>query len=75
MENIVKTWEMEISHKADMNQWTTIDKENYKLQVNNGPTVDGKEVFQIGTYNFIMRECPAYQKCILPILCSTYLLN
>ena len=46
-----------------MNQWTTIDPEKYKVQVNNGEIIDGKKAFKMGNYNFIMKDCPAYQKC------------
>lgn len=63
VENLVKTWECEASHKADMSQWTTIDAENYKVQVNNGEILDGEKAFEIGNYNAVMKDCPAYQKC------------
>ena len=63
VENIVKTWEFEASHKADINQWTSIDRTNYKVQVNNGPVIDGEKACQMGNYNAVMRGCPAYQKC------------
>ena len=46
-----------------MKQWTTIDHQHYKVQVNNGPIEEGKRAFEIGNYNVIMRGCPAYQKC------------
>lgn len=62
VENLVKSWESEASHKADISQWKTIDQENYKVQVNNGPIVDGQIAYGIGNYNAIMAECPAYQK-------------
>ena len=60
---MVKTWESEATHKLDLNQWTTIDVNYYTIQVNNGPILKGKETFQMGNYNALMRECPAYQKC------------
>ena len=63
VENLVKTWECEASHKADQEQWTSIDQENYKVQVNNGPIMAGKIAFAMGNYNAIMRDCPTYQKC------------
>ena len=66
MENLVKTWETEASHFADMSQWTTIDHNNYKVQVNGGPILDGKHAYRVGNYNAIMGECPAYQKCKFP---------
>ena len=63
VENLVKTWESEASHKLDLNQWTSIDVNNYTVQVNNGPILEGKEAFQMSNYNALMKECPAYQKC------------
>ena len=63
VENLVKTWESEASHKADMSQWTTIDYDDYKVQVNNGPVMEGKRAYEIGNYNALMGACPAYQKC------------
>ena len=60
---MVKTWESEASHKVDLNQWTSIDVDNYTVQVNNGPILEGKKAFEMGNYNAIMRECPMYQKC------------
>ena len=63
VENLVKTWEAEASHKLDLNQWTTIDVNNYTVQVNNGTIMEGKEAFQMGNYNALMKECPAYQRC------------
>ena len=62
VENLVKTWECEVSHKADLEQWTSIDPEKYEVQVNNGPIMAGKIAFVIGNYNALMRDCSAYQK-------------
>ena len=63
VENLVKTWEMEASHKKNMSQWTTIDYENYCTQSNGGCVVDGVTAYEIGNYNALMKDCPAYQKC------------
>ncbi len=35
VENLVKRWEMEASHKIDFHQWRTVDHEKYCLQVDN----------------------------------------
>ena len=66
VENLVKTWEFEASHKSSMDQWTTIEHPNYEVQINEGPCMDGSHVMQMGNYNAIMRECPAYKKCEYP---------
>lgn len=62
VENLVKTWEMEASHKKNMSQWTTIDYDNYSIQSNGGCVVDGVTAYEIGNYNALMKDCPAYQK-------------
>ena len=50
-------------HKADISQWTTIDQKEYKIQINNGPILDGEKAFENGSYTALMEGCPAYQKC------------
>ena len=62
VENLVKTWEFEASHKLDINQWTSIDKENYTIKVNQDPIMDGEYAMKMGNYNILMKGCPAYQK-------------
>ena len=63
VENLVKTWEMESSHKMNISQWTTIDHGNYKVQSNGGEVLDGVKAFEIGNYNALLKGCPAYEKC------------
>ena len=63
VENLVKTWEMEATHKTDLNQWVTVDPNNYTVKINGVDTMDGSEAKEIGNYNAIMRHCPMYKKC------------
>ena len=63
VENLVKTWEMEASHKKNISQWTTIDHGKYCVQSNGGVILDGVKVFEIGNYNALLKGCPAYEKC------------
>jgi len=62
VENLVKTWEMQASHFKNFDQWNTIDHDNYKVAVNGGEVVDGKVAYEIGNYNALLADCPAYQK-------------
>ncbi|CAB4029090.1 Hypothetical predicted protein [Paramuricea clavata] len=62
VENLVKTWEMEASHKKNILQWTTIDHGNYCIQTNGGEILDGVKAFEIGNYNALLKGCPAYEK-------------
>jgi hypothetical protein len=63
VENLVKTWEMEASHKSDMSQWKTISREGYSVQTNGGKLLDGERAAEIGNYNALMIESEIYQKC------------
>lgn len=59
VENTVKTWEFEASHKVDLSQWTTINKDLYKVSCNGGPFVKGEVSKNIGNYNWLLKGCPA----------------
>ncbi len=37
VENLVKTWEMERSHKTDCHQHQSVDQDRFSLGANNGP--------------------------------------
>eukprot|EP00755_Sulcionema_specki_P011643 Sspe_Gene.7883::Locus_2677_Transcript_1_1_Confidence_1.000_Length_2861::g.7883::m.7883 len=58
IENAVKTWEMEGSHKVDMAQWTTINQERYRVKVNDSEWFGGKESAEMGNYNWLLSQCP-----------------
>ena len=62
VENLVKSWESEASHKVDMSQWKTVDQDKYCVSANGGETLSGKEAKEMGNYNALLRECPVYQK-------------
>ena len=62
VENLVKTWEFEASHKLDMEQWTTVSSPSeYCVTANGGAVIQGKDAKEMGNYNALMAECPAYQ--------------
>lgn len=54
VENAVKTWEMEASHKVDTNQWTTIIQDKYSVQTNGAKKFDLEEAASRGNYNVLM---------------------
>ncbi|CAD5113724.1 DgyrCDS2889 [Dimorphilus gyrociliatus] len=56
VENAVKLWEMEASHKVDINQWTSINTEKYTVQANGGKVYDKFESSEMGNYNWLMRD-------------------
>ena len=63
VENLVKSWETEASHKVDMSQWNTIDHDAYQIQTNGGTLIEGKEAMRMGNYNALMIDCPTYKTC------------
>ena len=63
VENLVKTWETQASHFKDFSQWTTIDHDSYVVKANDQEEMDGTVAYEIGNYNALMQNCPAYKKC------------
>lgn len=59
VENLVKTWEMERSHKLDPNQHQSVDTENFRISANGGKIYDNIEANQVGNYNVLLDACPA----------------
>lgn len=59
VENAVKTWEMEASHKVDTSQWKTIIHEKYNVQANGGKVFTLKEASTRGNYNVLLDHVDA----------------
>lgn len=47
VENLVKNWEVEASHKLDVNEWRTVDPDNYTFSVNGGAPQDAKHMLKV----------------------------
>jgi hypothetical protein len=64
VENLVKNWEIEASFKPSLQDWRTIDKENYSFAINGGPPQTAEHMLQVGTYNAILASnefyCPVH---------------
>jgi len=59
VENLVKTWEMERSHKTDPNQHESVDTENFTISANGWKKYNNIEANEVGNYNVLMSGCPA----------------
>lgn len=59
VENLVKTWEMERSHKLDPTQHQSVDQEKFRLSANGGRVFNNAEANEVGNYNVLMNACPA----------------
>ncbi|XP_074644443.1 uncharacterized protein LOC141901232 [Tubulanus polymorphus] len=60
VENLVKTWEMESTHKIDEKDWGTIDKTNYTFNVNGIRSFTIQDNIRMGNYNMMMYDSPIY---------------
>ncbi|KAG0583042.1 hypothetical protein KC19_3G104300 [Ceratodon purpureus] len=54
VQNLVKTWEMELSHKTKVTDFKTIDQEKFCISVNGGPKFSATETLQVGSYNALL---------------------
>jgi len=60
VQNIVKNWEIEVSHKLDPEQWSTVDLGHYTFSCNGGQKYSGHEMLKQGTYNALIGETAYY---------------
>ncbi|KAL3682993.1 hypothetical protein R1sor_001015 [Riccia sorocarpa] len=54
VQNLVKTWEMELSHKTRIEDFKTIDTEKFRISVNGGPKLTAEQTLKVGSYNALM---------------------
>lgn len=59
VENLVKTWEMERSHKPDCSQHKTVDYTDFRFSANGGKVFRNVEAHHVGNYNVLLDTCPA----------------
>lgn len=57
VENIVKTWEFERSHKVKLSDHTVANKDGFRLRANDGRWYDHAEAHDKGNYNVLMDSC------------------
>ncbi|MEV6771455.1 SnoaL-like polyketide cyclase [Nocardia sp. NPDC051030] len=60
VEELVKVFEMEVSHKKDPADWVSLVAEHYRGRVNGGKWQDAEEFASIGSYNILIGENPYY---------------
>lgn len=56
VENLVKKWEMEITHFVKPSDCTTMQIEEFKLKVNNGNELEAKDIMSEGSYNPLLKD-------------------
>jgi hypothetical protein len=54
VQNLVKNWEVEASFKTSIDDWRTIDRENYSFAINGSEPEGAESMLRVGTYNAII---------------------
>ncbi|XP_039684345.1 pathogen-related protein isoform X2 [Medicago truncatula] len=56
VQNAIKSWEMELSHKTRVQDFKTINPEKFKLFVNGTEGLTAEETLRLGSYNALMKN-------------------
>ncbi|XP_010924734.2 pathogen-related protein [Elaeis guineensis] len=56
VQNAIKTWEMELSHKTRLEDLKTINPDKFKFAVNGRQALSGEETLKLGTYNALLQS-------------------
>ena len=56
VENLVKKWEMELTHLPDVKDWSTVEPDDFRAQVNGGPKTTANDIATKGSYNWLMQN-------------------
>ncbi|MEA5537236.1 SnoaL-like polyketide cyclase [Crocosphaera sp. XPORK-15E] len=59
-QNLVRTFEMEASHKLNPQQWLSIVADKFQMSSNGGPIYTAQDVIDQGTYNLFIDKTKAY---------------
>ena len=58
VENLVKRFEMELTHMVNSKDWTSVDPAQFHVQTNGGREFTSYEVSKLGTYNWALDNIP-----------------
>ncbi|CAI9757125.1 unnamed protein product [Fraxinus pennsylvanica] len=56
VQNALKSWEMELSHKTRIQDFRTINPEKFKLIVNGREGLSAEETLKLGSYNALLKS-------------------
>ena len=60
-QNLVRTFEMEASYKANPEQWLSIVADQFRMSTNGGPKYNAQTVADVGTYNVFLGDTEHYR--------------
>ncbi|KAL0289567.1 UNVERIFIED_CONTAM: Pathogen-related protein [Sesamum calycinum] len=56
VQNAIKSWEMELSHKTRIQDFRTINPDKFKLIVNGREGLSAEETLRLGSYNALLKS-------------------
>ncbi|XLR39322.1 hypothetical protein S83_023982, partial [Arachis hypogaea] len=56
VQNAVKLWEMELSHKTRLQDFRSINPDKFMLSVNGRKGLNGEETLRLGSYNALLKN-------------------
>ncbi|KAF3322009.1 pathogen-related protein [Carex littledalei] len=63
VQNTIKTWEMELSHKLRLSDFKSINRETFTLSVNGRRPLSGEETLSLGSYNALLATSMPAELC------------
>jgi hypothetical protein len=60
VQKLVKNWEVESHHIADIKDWQTMDVSKFSASVNGGGPASAQLMADIGPYNLLLGDCEGY---------------
>ena len=76
VEDAIKTWEMEVTHKMDPKEWKTVDIKSFSLECNGIKTCeDANMMRECGSYNALLAGCPSFRDCKKSLFTALYNLH
>ncbi|MDJ0737071.1 MAG: SnoaL-like polyketide cyclase [Nostocaceae cyanobacterium] len=61
VQNLVRTFEMEVSFKSNPQQWLSVVNDKFRVSTNGGKEFTGEELGAKGTYNIFMADSEHYK--------------
>lgn len=65
VQNLVRTFEMEVSFKTNPQQWLSIVNDKFRVSTNGGPEYTAKDLSAQGTYNLFMADSEHYVRFVV----------
>ena len=59
--NLVKTFEMEATHKTNPQQWISTVTDKFRMSTNGGPEYTAQQIVEAGTYNLFLGDTEHYR--------------